>query len=54
MCYPCVSTAVVKERRGICVIFGEEVFNLTIDFVRCMFSGKLFHSVVVDGENDCL
>ena len=25
----CFSTTVVKERRGICVISGEEVFNLT-------------------------
>ena len=37
-----------EERWEICVISGEKVFNLT-DFVCCMFSGKLFHSVVVDG-----
>ena len=29
MCCLCLSTTVVKERRGICVISGEEVFNLT-------------------------
>ena len=29
MCYLCFLTTVVKERRGICVISGEEVFNLT-------------------------
>ena len=29
VCYLCFSTTVVKERRGICVISGEEVFNLT-------------------------
>ena len=25
-----------------------------IDFVRCMFSGKLFHRELVDGKNHCL
>ena len=39
MYYLCFSTTVVKERRRICVISGEKVFNLT-DLVRCMFSGK--------------
>ena len=29
MCYLCLSTTVVIERRGICVVSGEEVFNLT-------------------------
>ena len=29
MCYLCFSTTVVKERRVVCVISGEEVFNLT-------------------------
>ena len=53
MCYLCFSTPVVEERRRICVISEEKVFSLT-DFVRCMSSGKLFHSVVVDVKNDCL
>ena len=29
MYYLCFSTTVVKERRGICVISGKKVFNLT-------------------------